>query len=258
MTRVSAKNISVEFPIYGVRSRSLKNTVIRAATGGMLAKDAAERVVVRALDDVSFEFREGQRVGIVGHNGSGKTTLLRVIAGAYEPVNGSIEISGRVASMLSITLGIDPEATGYENIFLRAAIMGFKPSRIEPMVTEICDFSELGDYINMPVRTYSSGMSMRLAFAISTCISADIILMDEWLSVGDAAFRVKAQQRLNNLVDEAKILVLASNDEALIRANCNKIMRLDHGKVIGFEDVKLHPEERAAQVVLAANRPAVA
>lgn len=237
MTAVSARNIVVDFPIYGSKSRSLKNTVIRAATGGMLARDAAERVVVRALDGVSFEFREGDRIGVVGHNGSGKTTLLRVIAGAYEPVSGSIETKGRIASMLSVALGMDPEATGFENIFLRAAIMGRKPREAAPMVAEIREFSELGDYIDMPVRTYSSGMSMRLAFAISTCISADIILMDEWLSVGDPAFREKAQLRLRRLVDQAKILVLASNDERLVRDNCNRIMRLSHGKMTALEDI---------------------
>ena len=227
----------VDFPIYGLRSRSLKNMVIRAATGGMLARDAAERVVVRALDGVSFEFREGDRIGIVGHNGSGKTTLLRVIAGAYEPVSGAIETKGRIASMLSVTLGMDPEATGYENIFVRAAIMGLKPREVAPRVSEIREFSELGDYLDMPVRMYSSGMSMRLAFAISTCIAADIILMDEWLSVGDPAFREKAQQRLRRLVDQARILVLASNDERLVRDNCNRIMRLSHGKMTALENI---------------------
>ena len=237
MTAVSARDIVVDFPIYGSGSRSLKNTVIRAATGGMLARDAAERVVVRALDGVSFEFREGDRIGIVGHNGSGKTTLLRVIAGAYEPVSGSIETQGRIASMLSITLGMDPEATGYENIFVRAAIMGLNPREVAPVVSEIREFSELGGYIDMPVRMYSSGMSMRLAFAISTCIAADIILMDEWLSVGDPAFREKAQLRLRRLVDQARILVIASNDERLVRDNCNRIMRLSHGKMTALESI---------------------
>jgi lipopolysaccharide transport system ATP-binding protein len=237
MARVHAENVVVDFPIYGSKSRSLKNAFIRAATGGALAADAADRVVVRALDGLSFELLEGDRVGIVGHNGSGKTTLLRVIAGAYEPVSGSVEITGRVASMLSIMIGVDWEATGYENIYLRAALMGVRPRDVAPLVDEICEFAELGNYIEMPVRTYSSGMVMRLAFAISTCISADIILMDEWLSVGDPAFREKAQQRLRRMLDQAKILVLASHDERLIRDNCNRILRLDHGKLVGDERV---------------------
>jgi lipopolysaccharide transport system ATP-binding protein len=237
MTRVHAENIVVDFPVYGSKSRSLKNTFIRAATGGALAADAADRVVVRALDGLNFEILEGDRVGIMGHNGSGKTTLLRVIAGAYEPVRGSVETTGRVASMLDIMIGVDWEATGYENIYLRAALMGIRPRDVAPLVNEICEFSELGDYIEMPLRTYSSGMVMRLAFAISTCISADIILMDEWLSVGDAAFREKAQQRLQRMLDQAKILVLASHDERLIRDNCNRILRLDHGRLVGDERV---------------------
>ena len=235
MVQVIARNIVVDYPIYGAMSRSLKNAFIRTATGGLLARDANERIVVRALNGVSFELAEGDRVGIVGHNGSGKSTLLRVIVGAYEPVNGSIMVVGKVSSMLSISLGMDPEATGYENIFLRGVIMGLKPKEIESLADEIIGFSELGDYIEMPVRTYSSGMAMRLEFAISTSISADIILMDEWLSVGDAAFSEKAQQRLRVVLDQAKILVLASHNEQLIRHNCNKIMRLDHGDLVGLE-----------------------
>ena len=225
----------VEFPIYGGKSRSLKNTFIRAATGGLLARDAADRVVIKALNNVSFELREGDRVGIIGHNGSGKSTLLRTIAGAYEPVSGSIDVTGRLATMLSITLGMDTESTGYENIFLRALIMGLTRKQIEPLVGEICEFSELGDYIDMPMRTYSSGMAMRLAFAISTSIPADIVLMDEWMSVGDAEFSGKAQTRLRAMLDKARILVLASHDEQLIHRNCNKIMYLDHGEIIRLD-----------------------
>ncbi|MFZ4542305.1 MAG: ABC transporter ATP-binding protein [Rickettsiales bacterium] len=227
----------VEFPIYGGKSRSLKNTFIRAATGGLLARDAADRVVIKALNNVSFEFREGDRVGIIGHNGSGKSTLLRTIAGAYEPISGSIDVTGRLATMLSITLGMDTESTGYENIFLRALIMGLTRKQIEPLVGEICEFSELGDYIDMPMRTYSSGMAMRLAFAISTSIPADIVLMDEWMSVGDAEFSGKAQARLRTMLDKARILFLASHDEQLIHRNCNKIMHLDHGEIVRLESI---------------------
>ncbi len=231
MHHVIARDLVVEFPIFGARSRSLKNTFIRAATGGQLEKDAGDRIVVRALDKVSFEFRDGDRIGLVGHNGSGKSTLLRVLAGAYEPVSGTISVSGKIASMLSITLGMDAEATGYENILLRGAIMGLKPAETAALVDDICEFSELGDFIDMPLRTYSSGMSMRLAFAVATSMQADIILMDEWLSAGDALFSAKAQERLNAIVDQAKILVLASHSPDVIRANCNRIIRLEHGRV---------------------------
>jgi lipopolysaccharide transport system ATP-binding protein len=231
MSRICAKDLVVEFPIYGTRSRSVKNTVIRAATGGVLAKDAADRVVVRAIDHISFDWREGDRVGLVGHNGSGKTTLLRAIAGVYEPIAGMLDVRGGVASMLSLTLGMDPEASGIENIYFRGTVMGLSRREIDAMVDDVCAFSELGQYVEMPMRTYSAGMSMRLAFAISTSVKADIILMDEWLSAGDETFAKKAEGRLKEMVDQAKILVIASHSPDVIRANCNKIVRLDHGRI---------------------------
>jgi lipopolysaccharide transport system ATP-binding protein len=232
MSRIVADRIVVDFPIYGGKSRSLKHQFIRAATGGAFAKDAADRVVVRALDNVTFDWKEGDRVGLIGHNGSGKTTLLRVIAGIYEPVAGELAVQGRVVSMLSINLGMDPEASGHENIFLRGVTMGLSRKQIEAIVDDVCEFSELGDYIEMPMRTYSSGMAMRLAFAISTSVKADIILMDEWLSVGDAGFAEKAQRRLKGLLDQAKILVLASHSREVIQANCSVVVQLEHGKLI--------------------------
>jgi lipopolysaccharide transport system ATP-binding protein len=232
MSRICADDIVVDFPVYGTRSRSLKNTVIRAATGGALATDASDRVVVRAIDHISFDWREGDRVGLVGNNGSGKTTLLRAIAGVYEPVGGTLVVEGRIVSMLSLTLGMESEATGYENIFLRGTIMGLKKPQIVRLVDEVCEFSELGDYIHMPMRTYSSGMAMRLAFAVSTSVTADIILMDEWLSVGDAQFAQKAEERLRKMVGNVKILVIASHSPQIIEATCNRVVKLDHGQII--------------------------
>ena len=237
MAHIVARELYIEFPIYGVNSRSLKKAIFRAATGGLIALDTSDHVVVRALNGVSFELNDGDRIGLVGHNGSGKSTLLRVLAGAYEPMRGSVQVDGRVASMLNIWIGMNEEATGYENIFLRGVVMGFRRRELKPLVDEIIAFSELGDYIHMPMRTYSAGMSMRLAFAISTCVSADILLMDEWLSVGDHDFAEKAKARLASLVQSARIMVLASHDESLIRANCNKIMRLSHGELTSFEAI---------------------
>ncbi len=232
MASIRLRSVSVEFPIYGTPHRSAKNVLMSAATGGRLRRDAGDHVVVRALDAIDLDCREGDRVGLVGPNGSGKSTLLRVLAGSYEPVSGTIEVSGRVATMLSVWLGMNTEATGYENIFLRGTIMGLTRRAIEPMVDDIAAFTELGEFLDMPLRTYSSGMAMRLAFAISTCVTADIILMDEWLSVGDAAFAEKAKRRLTSLVDSAKILVLASHQPDLIREQCNRIVRLDRGRLV--------------------------
>lgn len=222
----------IEFPVYEASGRSFKSAFLKTATGGLLSVDASHHVVVRALDALTFELREGDRVGLVGHNGSGKSTLLRALAGAYEPVSGTLEVTGRIASMLDLWLGMNSDATGYENIFLRATIMGLRPKQIENLIEDICEFADLGDYIHMPLRTYSSGMQMRLAFAISTSVSADIILMDEWLSAGDASFAEKAQARLQRMLGNAKIFVLASHNEDLIRKACNKLIRLNHGAIV--------------------------
>jgi len=249
MTLVRVSDVTVEFPIYEANARSLRSAMMRAATGGVLAEDAAHHVVVRALDRVSFELHEGDRVGLVGHNGSGKSTLLRVIAGVYEPVSGTVQIQGTVASMLNVWLGMNVDATGLENIYLRARVLGMRRREVDRMVSEIEAFAGLGDYIHMPLRTYSSGMMMRLAFAVSTSVNADVVLMDEWLSAGDASFAEKAQERLNEMLDRTKVLIVASHNETLIRRSCNKIMRLEHGAIADFGPIEPIPAVPAQPVV---------
>jgi lipopolysaccharide transport system ATP-binding protein len=231
VSQITARDVVVDFPIYDAGHRSLKTQLLSSATGGRIARDASNHVTVRALDNVSFSIRAGDRVGLVGHNGAGKTTLLRVLSGIYEPVGGSLIVDGRVATLLDINLGIDAEATGYENIRMRALMMGLHPSAIEPKIDDIARFTELGDYLDMPLRTYSSGMRLRLAFAVSTSVDADILLMDEWLGVGDADFQPKAKQRMEELVARTKILVVASHDYNLLRSVCNRVLRLAHGKI---------------------------
>jgi lipopolysaccharide transport system ATP-binding protein len=154
------------------------------------------------------------------------------VAGAYEPTFGSLLIKGRVASLLDINLGMDHDATGYENIFIRGVMMGLTPSEIRSKTDEIADFTELGPFLNMPIRTYSSGMQLRLAFAVSTSVEADIIVMDEWLSVGDSNFKEKAAERLKDILNKASILILASHDEKLISRVCNRIIKMEHGKIV--------------------------
>jgi lipopolysaccharide transport system ATP-binding protein len=238
VTFLKAEDVIVDFPIYGGHSRSLKTTLMRAATGGTLARGAGERIVVRALDRVSFDFKEGDRVALVGHNGSGKSTLLRVLAGAYEPVGGAVAVDGRVASMLSISLGMDLESTGYENIRLQGVLFGMSNAEIERKKKEIADFSELGDYLSMPVRTYSSGMMMRISFSVATAVDAEIVLMDEWIGVGDAHFVEKADRRINEFVSKAGILILASHSLDLVRKTCNKAILLEHGRVAAIGDIE--------------------
>jgi lipopolysaccharide transport system ATP-binding protein len=245
MGYLRAKDIVVEFPTYGSPGRSLKRAMVQVATGGIIAADASQRLVVRALDRINLECVEGDRVGLVGHNGSGKTTLLRVLAGTYEPVSGELEVRGNVASMLNIWLGMDLEATGYENIYMRGAIMGLRRPQVDELMDDIVAFTELGDYLSMPMRTYSSGMALRLAFAVSTSVPTDIILMDEWLSVGDAAFTEKSRARLNRMVDRAKILVIATHDESLVRDVCNKVVRLEHGSVVSTESLSRTSEPQS-------------
>lgn len=237
MSSIILKNLTVDFPIYGAGSRSLKKTFLRSATGGKVARDASDKIVVRALDNINLHLQEGDRVGIYGHNGSGKSTLLKVMAGVYEPVSGSCEVKGRLSSMLNLLLGMHPDSTGYENIFLRGKILGLSPQEIDAITQDVVEFAGLGEYMDMPLRTYSSGMAMRLGFSVSTAIPADILLMDEWMSVGDAEFMEKANARLAALLDTAKILVLASHSEETIRKNCNKLIRLDHGQIVAVEAI---------------------
>lgn len=234
--------MSIEFPIFENSHRSLKKKVLNMSTGGRIGKDAGKHPVVRALDNLNFEIHEGERVGLFGHNGSGKTTLLRTLTGVYSPVHGELVTQGRIASLLDVSKGMDPDASGFENIYLRGIMDGLRPEVIRDRIDDIADFTELGEYLNLPVRTYSSGMSLRLAFAISTSIDADIIIMDEWLSVGDASFREKAKERLNQLINKASILVIATHDPALIESLCTRKIHLEHGKIVS--DEKIIPAEK--------------
>lgn len=230
MAHIIFEHVNIDFQIYNAKNRSLKNTVMQAATGGKVSF-GAEGTVIRSLDDVSFEIHEGERVGIVGHNGAGKSTLLRALSNVYAPTAGRAEIVGEIGSLVDIGLGIDGEATGRENIYIRGALLGLKRKEIEERFDEIVKFSELGEFINMPVRTYSSGMHLRLAFAVATIIRPEILIMDEWLSVGDAAFNEKAEQRLSNLVQSSRILVIASHSKELIKKICNRAIWFEHGKI---------------------------
>lgn len=234
---ISALNVTVEFPIYENSHRSLKKKVLNLTTGGKIGSDAGRHPIVRALDALSFEFSHGDRVGLTGHNGSGKTTLLRVLSGVYAPVKGSLVVKGKIASLLDVSMGLDPDATGFENIYLRGIMDGLKPAVIRDRIDEIADFTDLGEYLNLPVRTYSSGMMLRLAFAISTSIEADILIMDEWLSVGDAEFSAKAAARLDKLVGNAAILVIASHDPNLIERVCTRRLHLEHGRIVSDQAV---------------------
>ena len=190
-----------------------------------------------ALSGVNIELVAGDRLGLIGHNGSGKTTLLRALSGAYEPDEGQVEVVGRIASLLDLNIGIDASATGYDNIRLRGQIAGLTSAEIEDRMDDIADFTGLGPYLAMPVKAYSAGMQARLAFAAATAVDADIILMDEWLAVGDAEFKVLAHDRLEELVSQAGIMVMASHHRDLLRLYCNKVARLEAGRASAVVDI---------------------
>ena len=225
------ESVSVDFPVYTTGTRSLKNRLLHHGTGGRIARSAGNRLCVRALDGVSLGLEHGDRLGLIGPNGAGKTTLLRVLAGAYEPTRGRVWRRGRTASLLNVSLGMDGEATGYENIMTRGLFLGLTPEQIRERVEEIAAFTELGDFLEMPVHTYSAGMRLRLAFAVCTCFDPEILLMDEWLGIGDRAFVEKARRRLDEFVERAGILVLASQNAALLERVCTTGIVLDAGKV---------------------------
>jgi ABC-2 type transport system ATP-binding protein/lipopolysaccharide transport system ATP-binding protein len=236
MPSIKLDAVSVAFPIYSSGSRSLKNVVISATTGGRIASQQ-RHVVIQALDNVSLEIGHGDRVGLIGHNGAGKTTLLRVMAGIYEPLQGKVSVEGVVTPMFDTGLGIDVESTGYENITLRGLYMGLSKAEIAERMAGIVEFTELGEFLSFPVRTYSAGMQARLTFAIATSIEPEILLLDEGIGVGDADFLEKANKRLASFVRDAGILVLASHSQALIENFCNKAVIMEHGRVLWFGDV---------------------
>lgn len=231
MAHVVAENIVVEFPIYG-RSKTV-HSALMAKAGGLIRREGSHqsRVTVRALDGISFELSHGDKVGLVGHNGAGKSSLLRVLAGVYAPASGKIVIDGSISSLLNNVAGLNPESSGYENIVTCGMFLGMSKKEIEKKLPEIAEFTELGDYLNLPVRTYSSGMALRLGFAVATALDPEILLLDENVGAGDAAFADKARQRMQRLVGKSSIIVLASHSNDLIRSMCNKAIWLDKGAI---------------------------
>ncbi len=223
MASINLTQVSVHIPVYSNHSRSMKNSFLKNLT-----KDKAHISSVKALSNISLNLKDGDRLGVMGPNGSGKSTLLRTLAGIYAPTSGSFEVKGSIASLIDISLGMDMEATGFENIRMRGIMMGLKLKQIKLIEEEIADFTELGQFLELPIRTYSTGMHMRLGFAVSTTVPADIILMDEWLSVGDSNFLVKAEKRLQDYVQKASILVIASHSEDLLSKITNQIIHLEH------------------------------
>lgn len=236
MVSIVADNITVDMPVLSMRARSLRTVAVAKARsiGGRIIDHGTEIPVVRALDGVSFSLKAGDRLGLIGPNGAGKTTLIRVLADIYTPTGGHLMREGTLVPMFDIGLGFEPESTGYENIRLRGIMSGLTNREIRDRMEEIAEFSDLGEYLDMPIRTYSAGMMLRLMFSIATTVQGDIVLMDEWISVGDDAFRDKAQKRMLELTQKAGILVIASHVKGTLLTHCNLGMRLEKGRVVDF------------------------
>lgn len=232
MASLKFKDVSIEYPIYGSTNLSLTKSLLKVPVGGLLFKNSSGYSSVRALTDISFELSNGDSVGLIGHNGAGKSTLLRTMAGIFSPSNGTVHRAGITATIIELGAGLESELTGYENIFRMGLLLGMTYSAIDKIMPEIESFTELGDFLSMPVRTYSSGMLMRLMFAVSTANKPEILLVDEMFGTGDSSFKEKAQIRMHELIEESKIFVFASHSPDLIKRYCKRIFLLDHGKCV--------------------------
>lgn len=239
MASIVFKNVTLDYPIYGTQKSfraALKNIW---EPGGLIYQnpDNPQHVHVRALDNMSFSIEDGERVGFIGLNGSGKSTLLRVCARVYKPAYGSVEIRGKVSPLFTTSPGLDFDDTGYENIFTCGLFLGMSHEEIRDKIPEIEEFAELGDYLNLPVRVYSSGMLTRFSFSVATAIDPEILILDEGLGAGDVRFAEKAKQRVHDLIGRSSILLLASHSEALIKSFCSRAIILEQGKIIDDGDI---------------------
>lgn len=251
MSHIIADNISLLFPFVGSdnrfrkRMRSLEGDNSTRKVGGKIVANEGFQSGIQALDNLSLHLKDGDRLGIFGHNGAGKTTLLRVLAGIYPPTSGRMSIDGRVTGMFSLGLGINKEVSGFENIIIKGIMYGLKKREITALATDIIEFSELSNYIHMPVKTYSSGMSLRLQFSIASALKPDILLMDEWISSADKRFKVKMDERLEQMVHETPIVIIASHSEDRLYGWANSVICMDNGRVVSMEDTRGYESKQA-------------
>ena len=233
MALIALRNVSIQIPIYDIGASSLRKMILSKAVGGRFERSGSH-VIVDALKDISFEAHDGDRIALVGNNGSGKSTLLRLLSDVYPVTRGTVQVVGGVSPMFDTMLGMSMDATGMENIWISGRLWGMSPAQIRNSLDDIVDFTELGDFLNVPVRTYSTGMLLRLAFAIATVRDPEILLLDEIVGVGDAAFFEKAFSRLQDIIHRSQILFLASHSDDILRKVCNKAIWLDQGSLVQY------------------------
>ncbi len=234
MNLIELNDVGLKFNVRCHGRISLKEYLLK----GLFWPSKSGSLKVQALDGISFSVAEGERLGIVGHNGAGKSTLLKLLAGIYPPTAGERRVHGKISSLFEIALGFELDANGWDNIIFRGYLMGETPKTIRDKVTPIAEFSELGKFLDMPVRYYSSGMLVRLAFAISTAINPEILIIDEVLSAGDIGFQEKARSRMRDLLSSAKAAVIVSHDMQSLSLLCDRVMWLDHGQVKQIGDAE--------------------
>jgi ABC-2 type transport system ATP-binding protein len=237
VTAIFLKNVSVDIPIYDVKQASLKKALLGRAIGGRFAQSGSY-FIVNALKSVDFEAHDGDRIALVGDNGAGKSTLLRVVSHVYPPTNGMVHVVGKVSPMFETTLGMNMDATGFENIQISGTIWGLSRAQIRNSIDDVVEFTELGDYLKLPIRTYSNGMLLRLAFAIATLRDPEILLIDEVIGVGDKGFFEKAFTRLLNLIERSRILILAAHQDDTLRRLCTKAAWLSHGNLMAYGNIE--------------------
>jgi len=248
MVRLTVENAWVEFPI------SLKRMIGRPRTSRTGGQIDSKRSVVTALRDISFELREGDRLGLMGHNGAGKTTMLRLLAGAYPPTRGRLISVGSISTLFNATPGLNMDGTGRENLITCGLHLGLSKKQILSKMDEITEFAELGDYIDLPVRIYSSGMMTRLGFSIATAVEPEILLLDEGLATGDAHFAQKAETKMNDLIARSSILVIASHSESMLAKMCNRCLLLEHGRIVSDGPPKTLLDTYRSSVIEAARK----
>ncbi|MDI2089922.1 ABC transporter ATP-binding protein [Commensalibacter oyaizuii] len=228
MPSIDVHNLSIVFPLYHENTRNLRN-MTHLFMSGRLKKDQHHKILVEGLRNISFSLNTGDRVGLIGHNGAGKTTLLRTMAGIYEPITGHIRIQGSLSTLLDPSSGMNMDLTGRENIHLKCLMNGYSQKQTQEIEESVKDFSELGSYLDIPVRTYSSGMQLRLGFGLTTAIAPQILMMDEWFLTGDAGFIIKATKRIEQIVQKSQILVVSTHSPEIIIKWCNRVLWLDQG-----------------------------
>lgn len=236
MSSIICKNLNFFYPIIGAKSRSLRNEIL-SSIGGIFSEKSNSIPHIEALKNINLNINSGDRVGLIGHNGSGKSTLLKILSGSIYCTSGDLEIKGKVSSIIDLGMGLDHELSGVENIKIRSIIYGMDNKRFTKYYNDVLEFSGLNNFINLPVSTYSSGMMIRLAFSLSTFATAEILILDEIIAVGDEEFRLKSRKKIDNLIEKSNILILASHDTQLLRSICNRLIYFEKGQIIKEENV---------------------